>query len=177
MPFERLVRALAAFAARHPDQPVWVQHGHAGRPPGLQGESFTPRSALLERIAEAEVVVCHAGSGTLFDVLSLGHLPVVVPRRQHLREHVNDHQLEITEALALEERIIPVHDVTRLESAIAEARARRPLVRRPAQSSLLSALAREIRGLEPKPRSHLIWSALKVLTAWVPVNQSGMETD
>jgi UDP-N-acetylglucosamine transferase subunit ALG13 len=48
-----------------------------------------------EQVRLADVVVCHAGVGTLMRAWELGKYPVVVPRRRHRGEHVDDHQLQI----------------------------------------------------------------------------------
>ncbi|GAA1838315.1 glycosyltransferase [Agromyces salentinus] len=46
---------------------------------------------------EAGVVITHAGVGTLIGLLGNGIHPVMVPRRMHRDEHVDDHQLQIAE--------------------------------------------------------------------------------
>lgn len=43
----------------------------------------------------ADVVVTHAGVGTILNLLEWGVHPVVVPRRRIRNEHVDDHQLQI----------------------------------------------------------------------------------
>lgn len=47
------------------------------------------------RAQQADVVVSHAGVGTILDLLDASTVPVVVPRRRHRREHVDDHQRQI----------------------------------------------------------------------------------
>lgn len=49
---------------------------------------------------QADVVIAHAGVGTVLDLFALGISPVVVPRRRARREHVDDHQEQIAELLA-----------------------------------------------------------------------------
>lgn len=171
--FDRLVNCLAEYARAHPAEQVWVQHGHGRLPPELSGASLVPRDALLSRMRCADVVVCHAGVGTLLDALSMGHVPVVIPRRQHLREIVNDHQLEITQALADVGRVVPVHDVSELDAAIELARHRRSTAVESTKPQLLAALAREARATAPKSRATLVWFALRMMTAWVPIRRSG----
>ena len=54
----------------------------------------------FERCAkEADVVVTHAGVGTIMQLLDMGIYPVIVPRRAHRKEHVDDHQCEIAHLL------------------------------------------------------------------------------
>lgn len=47
--------------------------------------------------AEADVVVTHAGVGTILALLDHGIFPVVVPRRARRNEHVDDHQGQIAD--------------------------------------------------------------------------------
>lgn len=65
-------------------------------------------SALLRA---ADLVVTHAGVASIVDAVRAGHRPIVVPRRQHLGEHVDDHQLQIVTALE------DIGIVTRLHNA------------------------------------------------------------
>jgi len=46
---------------------------------------------------EADVVITHAGMGTILLLLDMGKYPVVVPRRQSRNEHVDDHQGQIAD--------------------------------------------------------------------------------
>lgn len=58
-------------------------------------------SASFERTARsADVVVTHAGVGTIMNLLDMGIHPVVVPRRAHRNEHVDDHQTQIAKLVA-----------------------------------------------------------------------------
>jgi UDP-N-acetylglucosamine transferase subunit ALG13 len=47
----------------------------------------------------ADVVVTHAGVGTILRLFEMGLHPIVVPRRREWREHVDDHQLQIADLL------------------------------------------------------------------------------
>jgi UDP-N-acetylglucosamine transferase subunit ALG13 len=47
----------------------------------------------------ADVVITHAGVGTIMHLLEMGIFPVVVPRRAKRNEHVDDHQLQIARLL------------------------------------------------------------------------------
>ena len=46
---------------------------------------------------DADVVVTHAGVGTLLELLGMGIYPVLAVRRAHRGEHVDDHQIEIAD--------------------------------------------------------------------------------
>lgn len=49
--------------------------------------------------SSADVVITHAGVGTIMYLLEMGLCPVVVPRRAKRNEHVDDHQVQIANLL------------------------------------------------------------------------------
>jgi UDP-N-acetylglucosamine transferase subunit ALG13 len=77
------------------DRTVW-QLGTTTRV-GLPGIAVSElsRDDFEQCARAADVVVTHAGLGTLLDLLDMGIYPVVVPRRAKRAEHVDDHQLQI----------------------------------------------------------------------------------
>lgn len=92
--FDALVDAVLSTGLAD-DRTVW-QLGTTTRE-GLPGTAVSEMSRdAFERCARAaDVVVTHAGIGSLLDLLDLGIYPVVVPRRAKRSEHVDDHQLQI----------------------------------------------------------------------------------
>jgi len=173
-PFVRLVRGLAEYAAAHPGEQIWVQHGDAELPPALSGAPYVPRDVMLDRLRAADVVVTHAGCGSLFDAISLGQKPVVVPRLARFGEHVNDHQLELLDALSAEGRIIAVRDIAELPRAISEAK-KSPSTHTDAtrRGALVAELEREIIRLSsatPREKAHRgrAFAVLRAVTGWVP---------
>lgn len=61
---------------------------------------FLSDDGLQAEIHAADVVVAHAGVGTMLRCLEAGRVPVLVPRRVHRGEHVDDHQVQIAEVAA-----------------------------------------------------------------------------
>ncbi len=123
IPFMRLIRALD----RLPGEELLVQHGPVPPPPAAaEALDFMEFPQVIERMERADVVVCHAGAGSILCAFRAGHTPVVVPRLKRYRETVDDHQLELARALAGEGRVIAVEDLERLPEAIASAPPRRP---------------------------------------------------
>jgi UDP-N-acetylglucosamine transferase subunit ALG13 len=122
MGFPRLINALAAL----PGEELHVQHGVAPAP-AHAAEAVTHLSfeEVAERMEAADVVVCHAGVGTILCALRAGHTPVVVPRSRRLRETVDDHQMELARALADEGKVIAVFDGSTLAGAVASVPPRR----------------------------------------------------
>jgi len=116
MGFPRLINALAAL----PGDQLSVQYG-ATAPPAHAAEAiaFLSFEQVVERMEAADVVVCHAGVGSIMCALRAGHTPVVVPRSRRLSETVDAHQIELARTLADERKVIAVFDESTLASAVA----------------------------------------------------------
>ena len=117
-PFDRLVRAAAMLDVA---EPLFVQHGSSKVPHG-PGEwvDFLSFDELAERMRDARVVVCHAGVGSIMLARRCGKRPIVLPRRVHLSEAVDDHQLPLARRLDASGIVHLVEDERKLASAIAE---------------------------------------------------------
>lgn len=96
---------------------------------------------------EAEMIICHAGAGTLFHVLRAGKVPVVMPRCKQYGEHVDNHQVELVKALTGEGRIIAAYEPENLPAAIAEAMRRNVQQAPLPPSRMLSLVAKAIEEL------------------------------
>lgn len=49
---------------------------------------------MQKYIQDARIVVTHGGPASFIAPLSIGKIPIVVPRKKEFNEHVNNHQLE-----------------------------------------------------------------------------------
>ena len=97
--FPRLVQRMVDILP--PSADVLWQTG-ATRLDGLRiaARAFVPADELERGIAEADVVVTHAGTGTALAALEAGKAPVLVPRSKAHHENVDDHQALISAELA-----------------------------------------------------------------------------
>jgi UDP-N-acetylglucosamine transferase subunit ALG13 len=102
---------------------------------------------FLRLVEQADLVIAHAGAGTLLNVLRAGKVPVVMPRRKRYGEHVDDHQMELVEALGSTGWVIPALEPRDLPSAIAEARCRPRTVPGRGRSQMLSLIGVAIQQL------------------------------
>lgn len=94
LPFDRLICAADGWAAAHPGTPMFAQIGPgATRPEHIPCEVFLPPARADALMREADLIVAHAGMGTVLSALSLRKPIVVLPRRGVLSEHRNDHQM------------------------------------------------------------------------------------
>lgn len=97
--FERLVRRMHAIIP--PDWSVLWQVGPSEVSDlGIEAVRSLPNAELRRAIAEADVVVSHAGTGSILTALQLGKLPIVVPRRAAHGEHVDGHQDDLAAYVA-----------------------------------------------------------------------------
>jgi exopolysaccharide biosynthesis glucuronosyltransferase PssE len=125
MGFPRLVNAVEQLKTRGTmGDEVFMQIGSTAGFASSACETvrFLPREEFERRMREASVIISHAGAGTLIDALKAGKVPVVMPRRKKYGEHVDDHQVEVAEALAREGRIIMACEAEDLPEAIEKAR-------------------------------------------------------
>jgi len=135
--FKRLLHAVdeAAASGIFGGDAVFIQSGnnpdfssrHCEHQPFINMQKFE------SLVRDSNLVVSHAGAGTLLHVFQAGKIPVVMPRRKQHDELVDDHQLELVEVLAKEGRVVPALEPEDLANAVDEAR-RRNL--QPSQKSL-----------------------------------------
>lgn len=61
---------------------------------GIPGDvrSSLPNVELRSAIADADLVIAHAGIGSAITALELGKRPVLIPRRPQFDEHIDNHQ-------------------------------------------------------------------------------------
>jgi len=105
LPFDRMMRAVDAWCEGS-EQGKRV-FGQTGR---LSVDNFIPRhfphaeeltpEEFDRRLTAARLIVSHAGMGTIISALTLGKPIVVVPRRAHLGEQRNDHQVATVKKFA-----------------------------------------------------------------------------
>lgn len=121
-PFARLLEAVCELAPQLP-QPVFVQFGaiQSFTCPACTGVAFVEMDEFEQRVSEAELLILHAGAGSVIHAVRAGKTPVVMPRRTSLGEHVDDHQLEFARELEKTGKVLVAHDAVTLGQAVAEA--------------------------------------------------------
>jgi UDP-N-acetylglucosamine transferase subunit ALG13 len=142
LPFDRLTRSVAELAREGAiPETVVMQTGVGGaRPEGIETHETLPLDDMLGRLREADIVVCHGGTGSLITALREGCRVVAMPRRFDLGEHYDDHQSEITSAFEARGLIAVAHSPEDLAKALDTVRGREPVV----ATSDASALAHRL---------------------------------
>ena len=105
--FDRAVEAVLKLLTPG-DQVIW-QLGATARD-GLPGEVHSELSAeeMQSAIAKSDVVVTHAGVGSILSLLDAGIAPVLAVRESAHREHVDGHQRQIARAMIQKNLAIPL---------------------------------------------------------------------
>lgn len=103
-PFEFSRGANAVLAALPESARVVWQRGTTPEVEPWPGEvhEWMGYDDLRDAMVESDVVVTHAGVGSILTALRAGRRPIVLPRRAELGEVVDDHQVQLT--AGLEER-------------------------------------------------------------------------
>jgi anti-anti-sigma factor len=82
------------------DEKVVVQYGSStSLPKGVKGFPFLPEQDFRALIDRSRLVVAHCGEGTALLLEDLAKPYILVPRMRKYGEHVDDHQVELADAL------------------------------------------------------------------------------
>ena len=115
MPFDRLVKALDDWAPAHPEFEVFAQIGQTSwTPKNIPYCHFIEPPEFKLRFQKADLVVSHAGMGTILSSLSFQKPLLVMPRIAALGEHRNEHQLATAKHLAELNKVNVAPDETAL---------------------------------------------------------------
>lgn len=110
-PFDRLILAADEWARLHPEYEVRAQIANTScHPQFMKFSHFMSPQEFAQTIREAQVIVAHAGMGTIISALELGKQVVVMPRRAALHETRNDHQVATAKRFGAQGRIIVASD-------------------------------------------------------------------
>jgi UDP-N-acetylglucosamine transferase subunit ALG13 len=95
VPFDRLIQMMDGWSRAHPETKVHAQLG--------KGEYLPQAMSWVRRVSPAEfegcvensqLIVSHAGMGTVITAMQIGRPLVLVPRMAAKGEHTTDHQLD-----------------------------------------------------------------------------------
>lgn len=99
---------------------VIMQIGYSTyEPKYCKWQKLYPYQEMINLVEQARIVITHGGPSSFIMPLQIGKTPIVVPRRSDFNEHVNDHQVSFSKAVA--ERmgtIIVVEELKDLEDTI-----------------------------------------------------------
>jgi UDP-N-acetylglucosamine transferase subunit ALG13 len=88
-------------------------------PTSCQWQKLFPYQEMLSYVEQARIVITHGGPSSFIMPLQIGKIPIVVPRKKTFDEHVNDHQVEFSKAVAERQtNIIVVEKVNQIAETI-----------------------------------------------------------
>jgi UDP-N-acetylglucosamine transferase subunit ALG13 len=98
--FDRMISAIDEWAGRRRQKNVFAQIGVSDlKPKNIEWVQSLTQPAFKKCMQEADLIVSHAGMGTILTALDLNKPIIIMPRRAILGEHRNDHQLATTREL------------------------------------------------------------------------------
>lgn len=118
-PFDRLLQKLDQMIADGViADTVLAQTGYCTyTPQHFQAIPFLDRETFASHMAQADLVITHAGTGAIIGGVKNGKKVIAVPRLAKYGEHVDDHQLQIVKQFAQMDLIEPCYQVDDLPQA------------------------------------------------------------
>lgn len=118
----RLIEAVDRIAPNYEDE-FCIQIGYSTyEPVNCRYSRFYPTDQMKEMINNCNLLIAHAGVGTVMTGISAKRPIIVVPRLAKLAEHVDDHQCEIADAFANKGCVIKCTDTDKLAECIQKAK-------------------------------------------------------
>lgn len=119
--FDRLIEYIDNLKEKEIiNEDVIIQTGYSNYEPRYcKWKKLFPYQEMVKLVDEARIIITHGGPSSFVMPLQIGKTPIVVPRRLEFNEHVNDHQVAFSKAVA--ERmgtIIVAEEVEDLERII-----------------------------------------------------------
>ena len=144
LPFDRLVKAVDAWAAGNGDAAGFAQIGSSAyKPAHLDWAEYLAADMFRRKLEAASLVVSHAGVGNLLLALQAGKPILMMPRRAKLNETRNDHQLATAKWLRQMPGVTVADDTDELVEALRRGDWQKPGGLRAEASPELLAAVRE----------------------------------
>jgi len=123
-PFDRLIRVMDEWTARAAPGRVLAQIGHGSYVPShMEHVRRLSQAEFNDTMARSELIVAHAGMGTVITAGRVGRPLVLLPRIEKWGEHTTDHQIATANWLRGKPGIFVADTDADLPGAIAAARA------------------------------------------------------
>lgn len=117
--FDRLIQKMDEIAEKSTEKVIMQVGSTTYKPKNAEYFEFTENNQLIQELnKKARLVVCHGGAGAIITALDQGTPVIAIPRRKKYHEHVNDHQLELVQALEKSGKITALYDIEELENAL-----------------------------------------------------------
>ena len=103
-PFARMtvfVERLARLVPTH--ERIIFQYGCVPPETGsarIEPYAFLEHKQLMAYMKKSSLIICHGGPATIYQSLSFGKIPWVLPRQERYGEHLNNHQIDFADFMA-----------------------------------------------------------------------------
>lgn len=108
-----MVDVVKSFAKeRKNDEAIIFQHGNTQcdiKDKNIVLYKQLPFTKMEQYIKQARIIITHGGPATIYQSLSAGKIPYVLPREKKYREHINDHQVRFCRFLEEKKRIVLIN--------------------------------------------------------------------
>jgi UDP-N-acetylglucosamine transferase subunit ALG13 len=119
LPFDRLVTAVDSWAGQNLQTDIFAQVGEGGMLPfNLDSQARLTMKEFARQVADADLLISHAGMGSIITALDLGKPIIILPRLAVQGEHRNDHQLATANKFADIDGIHLAHNENEIASCI-----------------------------------------------------------
>lgn len=118
--FDRLLKAIDDLIEENRlSEEIFAQIGQSNYEPKYYNyERYLSKDDFTKYQENATMIISHGGTGALVSALKLGKQVIAVPRLSKFGEHIDDHQLQVTEMLEKEGYLISVRNMDELDKAI-----------------------------------------------------------
>lgn len=121
LPFDRMVEAVDAWSLDNPGVQIFAQVGDSALSSlSIEHRDFLPPTDTKRLIVQSELIVAHAGMGSILTALRYEKPILIIPRRAALGEHRNDHQMATAKWLESRSGIFVAWDEKELYSRLDE---------------------------------------------------------
>ena len=101
-PFNRLLQCIDKLVEDGTiTEDVLIQAGYSTyEPKYCNWQKLFSYKEMEKNVAYARIVITHGGPSSFIMPLQMGKTPIVIPRKSKFNEHVNNHQVEFSHAVA-----------------------------------------------------------------------------
>ncbi|HEX6916201.1 MAG TPA: glycosyltransferase [Chitinophagaceae bacterium] len=156
LPFDRMIRAVDEVAAFYKDKEFIAQvFGMKYQPANIKTLDFISPVDFAGYIEAAELVISHAGTGTILSVSQMQKPLIVFPRLGKLKETRNDHQMSTCRMLEQSCGLQVAYDREQLKEKLDAFFANRLPIMEPVPPYASAQLLQSISGFIAEPASSL----------------------
>ena len=121
--FNRLLIEIDRLVEKGKIKNVIAQIGYSTyAPKNYKWFRFLNFEGMVKLQKRADIIITHAGVGSIMTALDIDKPTIVVPRLSKYKEHVDNHQLFTTKELEKTDKVIAVYDINNLSKAIEKAK-------------------------------------------------------